>query len=45
MKAQYNQDRTDAFWSSYRRALAAQAIQGNEAECFEQARSSSQESG
>ena len=45
MKAQYNQDRTDAFWSRYRRALAAREIQGREAECFKQARSGSQEPG
>jgi len=40
MKAQYNQDQTDAFWSSYRRALDAQGIRGKEADwCIKRAES------
>jgi len=34
VKPQYNQDRTGAFWHSYRRALAAQGVQGKEADWY-----------
>ncbi len=40
MEAQTNQDRTDAFWGRYRRALAAESIRGKEADwCVKRAES------
>ena len=40
MEAQANQDRTDAFWARYRRALTAEGVRGKESDwCIKRAKS------